>query len=134
MTQVAEITVSISTRNRPDAVQRCLAALMTGETVPSEVVVVDQSDDDRTRSVVQETDVPALVRLRYLRDSRRGLAVAQNLSIVKSSFPVIAVTDDDCVPAQDWVRRIDETFRNESEIVCLTGRVLPLGPEQPGYF
>ena len=49
-TDLAPISVAISTRARPDALGRCLDALLAGERLPAEIVVVDQSRDDRSRA------------------------------------------------------------------------------------
>lgn len=54
MTRVAQLSVAISTLERPDALERCLAALAGGEVLPSEVIVVDQSSNDDTRALVEK--------------------------------------------------------------------------------
>jgi GT2 family glycosyltransferase len=43
--------------------------------------------------------------------------------------PVVAVTDDDCVPDPVWIAAIARTFESAPALHALTGRVLPLGPE-----
>src|SRR5690606_354155 len=99
---VAEVSVTISTRDRPDALARCLAALTRGSTLPAEVVVVDQSsDDEATRTVADE--YAAFWDVVYVRDQPRGLAAAQNTALAAATRPIAANTDDDCLPDSEWI-------------------------------
>jgi GT2 family glycosyltransferase len=131
--QASQLTVAISTLNRPEALSSCLTALLSGERLPGEIVVVDQSRDDRTRVVVENQETGG-VTLRYFRHEGRGLGAAQNFAIAHAVFPIVAVTDDDCCPAPDWVARIEQAFSLSSRLDGITGRVLPLGPDMPGSY
>src|SRR5918996_719921 len=127
MSRRAEISVAISTRHRPEALARCLDALAKGEVLPAEVVVVDQSRDERTHRVVEERRGGPL-SLIYVRQDAQGLAVAQNAAVARTAQPVVAVTDDDCIPAPGWLAVIEKAFA-EPGLDGLGGRVLPLEPE-----
>jgi GT2 family glycosyltransferase len=131
--KVSEITVAISTLNRPDALSICLQHLLAGQVLPAEIVVVDQSRDDRTRRVVEGCDA-GKVLLVYIRHEGRGLGAAQNIAIQHARQPIVAVTDDDCEPAPDWIAKIEQSFSSQSSIDALTGRVLPAGPETAGAY
>ena len=69
---------------------------------------------------------PALV---YLRQPPRGLGASQNLAFRSASASVVAVTDDDCVPAPDWLEVYARLFAGEDAPEGAAGRVLPLDPE-----
>jgi len=129
----ADVTVAISTRDRSDVLARCLAALLAGQVLPTEIVVVDQSRDDRTRLVVelQESPIPLI----YVHHKGRGLGISQNIAIRHARCPIVAVTDDDCIPTPEWIARIaQEFFAAPQPIDALMGRVLPQGPEMPGLY
>ncbi len=91
----------VPTRDRPDALARCLRALEAQVRAPELVVVVDdgsQAADDvaavvatasRARLVRAEGDGPAAAR-------NRGAAAAEGCDL-------IAFTDDDCVPSAGWL-------------------------------
>src|SRR6266498_923206 len=102
MKRTATITVAISTCGRPAALSACLGALLAGEILPAEVIVVDQSRDDQTQAVVERYQLDDLP-LTYIRHAGQGLGVSQNIAIARAQCPVVAITDDDCVPAADWV-------------------------------
>lgn len=131
--QPAQITVAISTLNRPDALTSCLETIHSGERLPAEIVIVDQSQDDRTKVVVENLK-PRGVELKYIHHAGKGLGVAQNIAIANACYPIVAVTDDDCNPAPDWVARIEDAFAPSSQLDAITGRVLPLGPDAPGSY
>jgi GT2 family glycosyltransferase len=126
------VTVAIATADRPAVLGRCLDTLLAGEALPSEIVIVDQSRDERTRALVaaRTAGSPPIV---YLRHPGRGLGVAQNLAFRRARASVVAVTDDDCVPAPDWLAMIARAFA-AGGIDLLTGRVLALGPAIPGRY
>ena len=131
--KVAEITVAISTLNRPDALSTCLNVLLAGDVLPAEIVVVDQSWDDKTKQIVDGCDAGP-VSLIYIRHEGRGLGAAQNTAIQHARQPVIAVTDDDCEPAPNWIATIEQSFFSQSSIDALTGRVLPAGLTSTGAY
>jgi GT2 family glycosyltransferase len=131
--EAANLTVAISTRDRSEALGRCLDTLLSGEILPAEIIVVDQSCNSRTKLAVEQRRSQAR-SLVYIQDEGRGLGRAQNLAIRHSRYPIIAVTDDDCVPAQDWIARILKVLEPAGQIDAVTGRILPLGPEVPGSY
>ena len=130
---IAQLTVALSTLHRPDALSDCLEAILSGDALPVEIIIVDQSQDNRTRRVVEGYS-SGPVSLVYIHHDGRGLGAAQNLAIKAARTPIIAVTDDDCKPASDWVSSIDQAFAPPNAIDALTGRVLPLGPEITGAY
>jgi GT2 family glycosyltransferase len=126
--RVAKITVALSTLNRPDALSTCLKNLLAGDVLPAEIVVVDQSRDDRTKQIVEGCG-PGTVSLVYIHHESRGLGAAQNIAISHAQQPIVAVTDDDCEPAPNWIATIEQCFSSQYSIDALTGRVLPADPE-----
>jgi GT2 family glycosyltransferase len=124
----AGITVAISTRDRPEALGRCLESLAAGARLPDEVLVVDQSADPRTGVVVSGwQDRAASLTIVYVRHDGRGLGAAQNVGFARANHPVIAVLDDDCVADPDWLRVIGSRLDERPDLDAVTGRVLPLG-------
>lgn len=127
--RVAAISVAISTAGRPDSLARGLAALATGEMIPTEVVVVDQSADDLSCEAV-EAGRRAFPSVVYLRQPRSGLGASQNLAIARAGSAIVAVTDDDCIVDPRWLHVIDTAFRRDGAPDAVTGRVLPLPAEE----
>ena len=131
---VANLTVGIATLNRPSGLARCVDALLSGDAIPAELIIVDQSADDATYAIVTQYKNTEL-KIVYIRQHKRGLSASRNAVIARANCPIIAVTDDDCVPDRGWVGAIDRTFRSSIKAPdAVTGRVLPFGPDASGLY
>jgi GT2 family glycosyltransferase len=120
-----DLSVAISTMERPEPLERCLGALAVGTLLPAEVVLVDQSRDDHTARLVESFRTGPL-RVRLLRQPPLGLGASQNEAVSQAATTVVAVTDDDCVPARNWVERLSRIFASADSPDLVTGRVLAL--------
>jgi O-antigen biosynthesis protein len=130
VTDVADVTVTISTLDRPQALARCLEGLMAGRALPAEIIVVDQGDGREAQAVVERhQDGP--VTLRYIHQRRRGLSISRNTALQQATRSIVAVTDDDCVPDPGWIANLERAFAAAARPEAVTGRVLPLGPAAP---
>jgi len=122
------VSVVIPTFRRLELLQRCLSAVLA-QRLPGrgfEVVVADDGHDDDTRDFVEALarDLPASIRLRYLRvHDGRGPATARNLGWRAARAELIAFTDDDTVPAADWLREGEQAMREHSDWAGACGRV-----------
>jgi GT2 family glycosyltransferase len=131
--RVANLTAAIATLDRPDALLRCLDRLLAGDVLPAEVLIVDQSRGDATRLAIEQrrgSPVPII----YIHQERRGLSASRNAAVAGASRPILAVTDDDCVPDHGWIAAIERAFASPSAPDAVTGRVLPLDSDVPGLY
>lgn len=135
-TEGLRLSVIVPTCGRPVLLLRCLQALLA-QSMPAqafEIVVVDDAHDDDTRRLVNAlADEQESPRLRYLRSARArgGPAAARNLGWRSALGELIAFTDDDTVPLDDWLAQGEAAMRG-GRWAALGGRVLvPLGPEPP---
>lgn len=117
------VSVVVATRNRPELLRTCLASVLASSSPADEILVIDQSTDDRTAGLIAEQNRPG--RLRYLRQNGRGLSRARNLALTESTGDILAFTDDDCEVAPDWVAAIGEVFRRVAGLGVIFGRVEP---------
>ena len=84
------VDVVIPTFRRAEALARCLAALDRQTVAPASIQVVDDSETDR------------------------GPAYTRNLGWRRGKAPLVAFTDDDCVPSTNWVESIQRRFQANS--------------------
>lgn len=119
-------SVAIATRDRPEALARCLESLAGGELLPAEVIVVDQGADDRSAAVV--AGASQRLAARHLRQEPRGLGAAQNVAVAAARHGVIAVLDDDCVADRRWLATHVAALADPAGPDLVAGRVEPLPP------
>src|SRR5581483_1972376 len=125
--------VAIATLDRPAGLLRCLHAVLAGAAAPAEVIVVDQSAGDETEAPLAGCS-PSEIPVVYVRQARRGLAASRNAALARARYPLVAVTDDDCVPSAGWVAALGRAFAAAPTPDAVTGRVLPLGPPVAGLY
>jgi GT2 family glycosyltransferase len=102
-----EISVVVPSYRRPDRLERMVRA-MEAQTLDKsrfEVLIVDNQSGDTTSDVLAKLAANTTITLRPLcTPSRVGLAAAaRNLGWQSARAPVIAYTDDDCVPDPTWL-------------------------------
>src|SRR5262245_27565005 len=105
--RVPLISVVVPTYRRPQLLARCLVPLLGQHWLDGrdyEVIVVDDGHCDETRALVASFMHEDGACLRYLRPAHgKGPAVARNAGWRAAAAPIIAFTDDDTVPALDWL-------------------------------
>lgn len=115
------VSVVICTRNRPEALVRCLDSLASQIDEILEIVVVDNAPEFPQTAAA----IAGRPKVRYVAEPRPGLSIARNSGMRVSTGDIIAFTDDDVVVHPHWVRRLRAAF-DRPDILCVTGLVLPL--------
>ncbi len=131
--RVSSVTVLICTYNRAEFLAETLAGLAAmgrGADYRTEIVVVDNNSTDGTRAVIEGAAASAPFPVRYLFEPWQGKSFALNTGLEAASGDVIALTDDDVIPAPDWLDRIVHAFRTH-DITFTFGKVLPRWTVQP---
>jgi GT2 family glycosyltransferase len=124
------ISVVIVTANRPEALERCVDAVMSAAHEPRELVIVDQSSP-AVSATVAERLLRSPVPVRHLQVPAMGVSSARNLGASHAEGDRLAFTDDDCVPGPDWLSNLVDALE-EHDADGATGAVLPLPDPRPG--
>ncbi len=127
------VSVVIPTYNRAHLLRGAMDALVAQETPPGlrwEIVIVDNNSRDATRSLVQEAAARAAMPVSYLFEPRQGKSHALNAGIAAARGEVIAFTDDDVIPAPDWVATAARTL-DRWGAAGAGGRILPSWEGRP---
>lgn len=126
------VAVAVPTHGRARRLGRLVAAL-EAQTLPHdqfEVLVVDDASPDGTPEILRQLAASTPLRLRVLANPvRRGPAAARNLAWRSSAAPVVAFTDDDCVPDPDWLRAGLAALDGQARVVV--GRTAPPADQLP---
>ena len=90
-----------------------------------EAVIVDNNSTDSP-----ETVVAAYPFAQCVKESKTGSSAARNTGIRQSSAPLLAFTDSDCIPAQNWLERALKLLEHNEAISAIGGAIIVF-PETP---
>jgi glycosyltransferase involved in cell wall biosynthesis len=123
------VSVVIPTRDRPALVEAALGAVRRSLRPGDEIIVVDSASDPRAAAATADVVTEAGARL--VRCDQPGTCRARNAGARAASAPIVAFTDDDCLPEPGWVQAVAEVFEQHAGLGFLTGAVVP-GPRADG--
>lgn len=126
------IDILIATMNRPNLLTRCLRSIGENQRPPSTVFVIDQSEDDASKKVVDE--FTSNFEIRYIHRKTPGKALALNAALKESNADFIALTDDDCELSSDWLEKAFETITLYAKYDAFCGQVLPEPDTNPDDY
>lgn len=124
---VSAVSVLVCTYNRARLLGETLGAIQTmalPEECRVELIVVDNNSTDDTAAVVAEAARDAAYPIVSLQEARQGKSFALNAGLAHAAGDVLALTDDDVLPAGDWLQRIVDDFRAR-DVAFVFGKVLP---------
>ncbi len=106
-----DISVVVPTFNRKESIRTVLEALGDQTLAPDrfEVIIVSDGSTDGTVDLIRGLQ-NRVRRLRVLDLPNRGPAAARNSGARAARGRYLAFTDDDCVPAKDWLEQLVGAF------------------------
>jgi glycosyltransferase involved in cell wall biosynthesis len=114
--RVPQFSLVVATISRTVELRRLLESLTQQQFADYEVILVDQNDDDKLQSVIEEfADLMPIRRVR----SQRGVSRARNLGLRHAAGEIIAFPDDDCWYSTGLLARVDQWFRSHSQYSVL---------------
>jgi len=128
-TPMSEVPVSVvvPAYNAERTLGACLEALTRQVRPADEVVVVDNGSTDGTAAVAHRFS-GRLPGLRVVVEPRAGEAAARNRGLEEARGDVIAFTDADCVPREDWLDQAVRTLGAWPECAAVAGEVAGYRP------
>jgi glycosyltransferase involved in cell wall biosynthesis len=121
------VSVVVPTFERAARLPGLIAALeaQTLSAGDFDVIIADDGSSDDTPTVLADLAARARINLRVVKNPvNRGPGAARNLGWRSSDAPIIAFTDDDCVPAPHWLEAGLAGFERSSAGI-VQGRTLP---------
>ncbi len=128
------VSVVVPTYRRPELLERCLEALVTQTYLPHhyEIIVADDGADPETELQLTQWRANGHT-VRYVPVSgTQGPAGARNAGWHAARGEIVAFTDDDCIPAPDWLAHGVGAFTHG--VVGASGRIkVPLSGTPTDY-
>ncbi|MEY4483123.1 MAG: hypothetical protein RL693_575, partial [Verrucomicrobiota bacterium] len=115
-------SVIVCTRNGASTLRSCLEALGRQTYPHHEVLLIDDGSTDSTPEIARSFDF-----VRYHRQDHAGLSAARNHGMKLAAGDLLAYTDDDCIPDEDWLLYLSSAF-DAPEWVAAGGPNIPPPP------
>ncbi|MDL5534483.1 glycosyltransferase, partial [Bifidobacterium longum] len=115
------VSVIIPVYNDAEGLRKCLHALSVQEPRRGgyEVIVVDNASTEDIKSVVDQ-----FPNVKYLLHKKPGSYSSRNFGALHAAGSVLAFTDGDCVPAQDWLKKGAYQLLSSQTPRIVTGRIV----------
>lgn len=109
-------SIIVPARNAAGTIDACLASLVRQSYSRDryEVLLVDNASTDRTASIAE-----AYGTVRLLSEEERGAYAARNRALRIARGSIVAFTDADCAPEEDWLARLDEAMGDAATQVVI---------------
>jgi glycosyltransferase involved in cell wall biosynthesis len=116
-------SIIIPTYQRPQELQNCLAAIARMDYPREffEVIVVNDGGSQPLAPIIDKFFNQMNVRL--LSQPSAGPAAARNNGASQATHPYLVFTDDDCMPAADWLRRFENRIM-PGQAGAVAGRII----------
>ena len=120
MKKTTLISVVVPTYNEESSIGRCLTALKN-QTFPQkdyEIIVVDNNSTDKTTQTVSKIGV------KIFSEKMQGYVFALIKGCSRAKGEIIAITDADTLVSRDWLEKIYQAFREDSQVAYLGGKAI----------
>lgn len=116
------VSVCIITSGRSVQLNKCLTALSNQSQFPDEVIIVDNSIDDKSKLVCDK--YMDLLSIKYLHVVENGVGYLRNICLDLSKKDILVFLDDDAYPIKSWIKNIIFYHNKYLDYVCLVGESL----------
>lgn len=129
------ISVVIPTCNRPVTLITSIESIKANNYPNYEIIVVDQSDDDATRSQIG-SKFSGDPEVRYLHSSIKCSSDSRNRGWQAAKGEIVIFTDDDAFVDKGWLEAYAKAFaRSDDKVGMIGGKIVPVFEvERPAWL
>jgi glycosyltransferase involved in cell wall biosynthesis len=134
-----KVSIIVPTYKRAALLKRCVEALVSQDFPENEyeIIIVTDGLDEETNNMMTESaffDFFSNIFC-YSLPFKKGPAAARNAGWRIAKGQLILFTDDDCIPASNWIKNFYNAFEFYGQpSIALTGKVIvPLSPEPTDF-
>jgi glycosyltransferase involved in cell wall biosynthesis len=100
------VSVIITTYNRPDALKRVLDGLMFQTRLPDEIIIADDGSGKATKAMLYPYLNQNRIRIEHVWQEDIGFRAARirNMAIAKSRGSYLVLLDGDCIPEKHFIQ------------------------------
>lgn len=131
-TSLPPTSLIIPSRGRPELLLATVKSILQGDEIPTELIIIDQSDTPSPALVTLTTD--RACEIRYLWTKSVGASRARNAGIAVAQHDILAFTDDDVTVTPTWFGSLIRALLYAGPRSVVTGRVMPTMVQKPAGF
>ncbi len=121
--EMLKISVIIPTYDRTEALKDCLEGIIQQVCLPNEIIIIGRTNDAKTKAIARKlSKLDQKIKFGWVKNG--GQVGAINLGLKMASSEIIAITDDDAVPHNNWLSMIKSAFENDPNLGGYGGRDL----------
>ncbi|HEX5690179.1 MAG TPA: glycosyltransferase, partial [Roseiflexaceae bacterium] len=122
----------ICSRNRPQLLLESVESVLSGDAVPTELLIMDQSD--RPHPILQNYHTERPCEVRYVPVRVVGECPSKNIGMRLARYDILVFTDDDILATPGWFGALVRALEAAGPRGVVTGQVFPTEPASPGGF
>ncbi|MFH1500850.1 MAG: glycosyltransferase [archaeon] len=116
-----DICIVIPSYRRSEEVDKTLASLIKYKNIPGKIYVVDQSEDNSTKKVVQKYKKKLPVEFVFSKQPSSSIAKNKGVNLAKKKYPLILILDDDVDLLKDYFKNALKEFNSHPDLMGLGG-------------
>jgi GT2 family glycosyltransferase len=123
----ANVSIVIPTRNRSYDLKKLLNSILFQTILPREIIIVDDSSDEKTRNLVysfKNRFSSEGVSLKYLRGGEHGVAQKRNIGVFQSTGDICFFIDDDMILDRDYIKKVLEVYEKYPNALGVAGYIV----------
>jgi GT2 family glycosyltransferase len=125
-------SIIIPSRGRPALLLDTVQSILHGDQVPSELLIIDQSDGPHPSLGSVATDRSCTIR--YVWSRSKGVSRARNEGITAAQHDILVFTDDDMLVTPSWFDTLVRALMASGPRIVVTGQVRPAEETTIGSF
>jgi len=119
-----KISVVIGTLGRLETLKKTLRCLSLQDYPRDKFEIIIVSNKDEGIKEYVEEFAKTGIRTTFYLHQNPWVAAKRNYGVKKSLFEIIAFTDDDCLPKRNWLKKINEIFEKEKDVLAIEGKTI----------
>jgi glycosyltransferase involved in cell wall biosynthesis len=131
---MCDLSVILATQNRERLLDQTLAGLagQIADGLRWEVIVVDNGSTDKTAEVLSRWQTRLPVTALHEPVAGKNRALNRALPVARGEYFVF--TDDDIIPAPNWLRELYDGAQRWPDDIVFGGKILPCFPDETPAF
>ena len=122
-----KISIIIPTFHRMHDLNTCLDSVFTQTSLPEEIIIVDDSDNNEIEQLIQRRQVEfknIKIVLKYFKNEReKSKTISRNLGVNKAISDIVLFLDSDVILENKYVEEILKIYKKKPDIIGVQGDI-----------